>query len=274
MERLRKSPEQLLLALNEQAQKAKMEPWLYDPSILIWPQPASELMRVFGFSGELRVLYSKGRRDIPGIVTYQEFPRDHMVRMKVSNFYFGGAANIEVGFNSQTGELLYVHREGNPYPAQIHGSRWYHQDLNTLLDHNPEFEGRLSDEQQALIESGKAKLVDYFFIPHNDRASWRYGEGSASIIYLWNKEDNNWSYVAHSERGLGMEADEADFYKAAGRDMKITIEPFGRFRIPRVVLMSYFLEHVFFPRLEDEVSADSAARVLPTHEFIGIRRVS
>lgn len=80
------------MEIDAVTRKAELVPWFHDKNVLIWEHPGRELMKVFGFEGDPVSLYRYGERDVPGMVTYQEFPQEAMVRMRISDHIFETAA--------------------------------------------------------------------------------------------------------------------------------------------------------------------------------------
>ena len=269
---LKKGHDQLLLEIHKATKAMELRPGVNDPSVMVWENPMAVLAEIFGLPETPAVIFNDLKRDFPGVIMIREFPQDGVTWMKVGDYHVGSQTIMNIIFETKFGKLLTFKREGVPYPANFSGSRWYF-DSETILDEHEELFGILSPGQINNLESDKARLIEYQFIPHYDRALWRYGEGAARIIYFWDTNENRLSYVAHSCRDRGTETEEEDYYEVADNDRVIVIEPFGMFKLPEKVEVAELLRNLFFPIKVNRLSLDPSAIVLPAQEFLGIQKV-
>lgn len=191
---------ELLLRLDTVIQNAGLEEVEYSKGLRVLRQMPPDLLKVFGLEGDLATLYQEQNRDYPTVITYEEFPGEDAVRLKV--FHNFGGNKIEITFDSKNKRLIGFLVTGELYPGHVSGSRWYGEWTESFLEKNPDVEEYLTSEQVEALEGEKARLVSYYFFPNSDAHYQNYLEGCARILYFWDLSEDKWTYVAHSEKRL------------------------------------------------------------------------
>lgn len=264
----------LILRLDTALRGANSERFEFDEHVLLLSQPAKLLMEGFGIEEDLLTLRHIQNRDHPTLISYREFPGEKAVRIQI--FYVYGSEVTEITYNRSDGSLLGIHREGSTFPAHVSGSRWYGEDPESLLDCNPELEEILNKEQKLALKNEAGKLVSYYFFPNSDAHYYEYLEGCARILYYWDLSEDKWTYVAHSERDFGTDADNPDVFwrDYQNEAIDVHISPFGDFGVPREVEIGRLVENLFFPHLvKEELSPRDGIFLGINHDFLGVEKV-